>query len=552
MSTKAATIPLGQFKQYAWPKTVIGRFVARHTIRSATFVALAFSVFVVSKTVGYADAYPTAHDRLVTSALYTNNVGLIALYGAPHHIETVSGFAVWYGLCIGVLLGSIWAYLTATKVFRGEETAGRWELLLTGQTTASQAASNALAGLGLSLALFYAIAAVTLIGIGKMHNINFAAGPALFFALAAVAGAVIFMAVGAFASQLMPTRARAAGLATAIFGMSYLLRAAGDITSAHWLLNITPLGWIEKLQPLYDPQPFWLLPIVGLVVALVAGTIFLAGRRDLGDSYFADHDTAKPHNLLLAGPFTSAIRFTRGSSLSWFTALATLMIFFGALTNTASQAFSGSAAAQHLIDQLVKASQETVARTFLGVAYMIAMLLIMSYAASIVGAMRSDEAQGYLDNQLVRPIGRQRWFWSRVGLAFIGLLAASMLASLATWLGLAGHHDVISFHDLLIAGLNTLAPAIFTLGSGLVALGLIPRLTSLIAYGVIAWSFVIQLLGSGLNLNHWILDTSIFTHIALSPAIDPKWGNNTVMTIIGLTLILIGAVAFNRRDLANE
>ena len=539
-------------QQFHSPRTVIMRFVARRTIRSATFVALAFGAFVASKVVGYVDVYPTAHDRLVAASLYVNNIGLIALFGIPRHIETVSGFAVWYTLAIGVLLGGIWAYLVATKTFRGEETAGRWELFLAGQTTASRAAANALAGLGISLVVFYAISAVTLVTVGRVHNVDFAAGPALFLALAATSGAAIFMAIGAFASQLMPTRARATGLATGIFGLCYLARAAGDITNAHWLLNITPFGWIEQLQPLFNPQPLWLLPIAGLVAALVAATIFLAGHRDLGASLFADHDTAKPRLLLLRGPLTAAIRLTRASSLSWLAAMTAFMLFFGALTNTAAKAFSSSQAAQNLLDRLVRVSQEAGAKAFLGIGFMIFIVVLMAYVASAVGAMREDEAQDSLDNFLVRPVSRLRWLGSRVVLIVTVIVAATLCASVVAWLGMAANHNGISFNTLLLASLNAIAPAVFTLGVGLLALGLVPRLTTVFSYGVIAWSFLIEMVSSGLNLSHWILDTSILYHVTLAPAVDPDWQANAILVAIGIVLSVIGAVCFSRRDLEAE
>ncbi len=34
-----------------------------------------------------------------------------------------------------MVLGAVWGLLTATRLLRGEEDAGRWELLLAGQTT---------------------------------------------------------------------------------------------------------------------------------------------------------------------------------------------------------------------------------------------------------------------------------------------------------------------------------------------------------------------------------------------------------------------------------
>ena len=40
------------------------------------------------------------------------------------------------------VIGGVWALLTATRLLRGEEEEGRWELLLTGQTTRLRAAAS--------------------------------------------------------------------------------------------------------------------------------------------------------------------------------------------------------------------------------------------------------------------------------------------------------------------------------------------------------------------------------------------------------------------------
>jgi ABC-2 type transport system permease protein len=153
---------------------------------------------------------------------------------------------------------------------------------------------------------------------------------------------------------------------------------------------------------------------------------------------------------------------------------------------------------------------------------------------------------------LVQSVGRQRWLWGRVGMILTVMIVAGLLSAAVVWLSMGGQHNGISFHDLSVAGLNALPAAIFILGVGIFALGVVPRLTTVITYGVIAWSFLVELLASGTNLNHWFLDTSVFNHVAFAPAADPKWGAGLVLIAIGAALAVAGAMAFNRRDLATE
>lgn len=183
---------------------------------------------------------------------------------------------------------------------------------------------------------------------------------------------------------------------------------------------------------------------------------------------------------------------------------------------------------------------------------MLLMLLIMVYVASAVGAVREDEAQGYLDNLIVRRVGRLEWLWGRIVLIAVVVLFAGLLGGTAVWIGETSQQGGVGLSTILLAGINAIAPALFILGLGVLALGFVPRLTTVIAYGVIAWSFLLQMVSSGINLNHWILDTSLLHHIVLAPASDPNWRTFTTLSLIGLTMCILGGWHFANRDLESE
>jgi ABC-2 type transport system permease protein len=541
------------FKRFHAPKTVVARFVARRTLKSAVVWAFIFGVYAASKTIGYAKAYPTAADKVSFAHSLGADTGMAALLGTPHNLGTVSGYANWNTLGLLMIIGSVWALLLATKYFRGEEESGRSELLLTGQTTARRAAANTLLGLSADLVLLYAIVAVLFIGIGKYKDVGYGTQNALFFALAVTSAAAVFLAVGAFTSQLMPTRSRSSTIAAGIFGISFVLRAIADTTSEHWLLNVTPLGWIEKLQPLVGSQPIWLLPIFGLVGILYVLTVWIAGRRDLGDSVFADHDTAVPRTGLLGTPFTAAIRLTRAMSIGWLLAITASAYLYGSITKSVVQTLNGQGEGLHkALAKVESAHKVDLATIFLGVVFLVLMAVIMAYVASAIGKVREDEAEGYVDNFLVEPVGRWRWLGGRVGLITFISLVICLCASLGVWAGEASVHTGVPIHTLLEAGANMIAPVLFTLGVGVFALGIMPRRTTLAAYCVLGWSFLITLIAGGTNLSHWILDTSILHQTALAPAVNPNWTVNIVMIGLALVLCFVGMFVFNARDLETE
>lgn len=545
-------IPKTNFRYFRSPQTVVSRFVTRNSIRSAALWALIFGIYVASKGIGYATAYPTVASRIKVAASLSNNAGFNAILGIPHSLSTVTGEIAWNTLIVMTIIGSVWAYLKATKTFRGEEDAGRWELLLSGQTTAKMACINALAGLSVSLVVMYLVSAITFVVIGKDHNVDYSVTAGLFFALAATAGAAMFMAIGAVVSQLMPTRSRAAGVSTAILGVFFLVRAAADATSLHWLLNLTPIGWIDKLQPLYGSQPIWLLPIIAFIVVLVVITVVLAGRRDLGDSMFADKDTSKPHSRLLNSPLSLAVRLNRGVTISWLVGIFVATVFYSLLTKAAISLFSDSPGLKKDFSAATSLLHTNLELIWLGVTFYLMMMLIMAYVASAVGSVRKEEADGYVDNLLVCEVSRMRWLWGRISLIVGGIALAGLVVALGAWLGIVNEDTGISFHQLLIAGVNALVPAVFILGLGIFALGFVPRLTTVIAYSAIAWSFLISILKSGLHLNHWVLDTSILQHVTLAPAANPVWKTAIIIVCLGILLATIGVLRFNNRDLQSE
>ncbi len=546
---EAAKISIRRFHS---PQTVIGRFIARQTFRSASIWALLFGIFVASKAIGFVKAYPTVADRQKVGATFSNNIGIKVLLGPIHNPSSIAGYVVWNTLAVMVMIGAIWAFLLATKMFRGEEEAGRSELLLSGQTTARRAAVNILAGLCSSLVVFYVILAVAFSLVGKYHAVNISVGDSLFYALVVIGGVLVFMMLGALTSQLMPTRSRAASVAAAIFGISYVLKAIGDVTSAHWLLWLTPLGWIENVRPLTSDKPIWLLPTFALALLLGSLSVYYAGKRDLGASTFADKDMAKPRNKLLNSTLGLAVRLTRTASLSWLVAIGIMAIIYSSLSKSVSQAFDQSKTASNILNRLSHQDHIAGVLAFLGVVFLLQMTLMMCYAASSAATIRREEANGYLDNLLVRPVSRLRWLLGRIGLSLSVVILGGLVSGIGAWLGMLGQNDGISFSSLIQAGVNIIFPVLFIFGVGIFTLGVRPRITSFLAYGLIAWSFLIDMLSSGININHWIIDTSILNHMAFAPAATPDWSVNIILAVIALILGLIGIIAFNQRDLANE
>ena len=520
---------------------------ARRAVRSGLLWGLVFGAVVASSITQFTTAYDTPQSRHEIATTIGGNGALRALFGSGRALETVAGWTAWRSLGIVTILGSIWGLLAATRWLRGEEDAGRWELLVVGGTTRRGAAARTLVAMGIGVAALWGATAAVVLAAERTPEADFAVTASLFLALALVAPAALFLAVGALASQVAPTRRQAAQLAAAVFGAAYLLRVVGNSgPHLHWVQWTTPLGWIQHLHPLTGPSALPLVPLVALVAGLVATTLALAGRRDVGDGVLPARDSGPARVELLGSPLGLAVRLERTSWLSWAVGLAVMSVFFGIVATTV--AATSSESLEGALARLGAGHPGVAA--YLGLFYLIVGAALSFAAAGMVAATRDEEDGGHADTLLVRPVGRLRWLGGRLLVSAAALVGLALITGLGGWAGAASQHGGVRLPQLLGAALNTLPASLAVLGAGTLAHGLIPRRAAAVAYGLVAWSFVIEMLAATGTGGRLLLDLSVFHHVALVPAAAFRASGAAVLCAIGLAGMLAGAAAFGRRDLA--
>lgn len=543
-----ATAPGGPTPERGHPGLVLARRTARRSMRSGALWGLVFGLYVYESSEGYASLYKTEASRVGLARTFGNNAAFSALIGPAHDIQTVAGFTAWRSLGVLSIVGAVWGLLTATKLVRGEEDAGRLEAYLAGQTTRGGAVRQELLGLGAGVAaLFVTVAAIILL-VGRLHAVQFTASASVYLGVALVAPAAAFVAIGLLTSQLAPTRRKAAGYAGAALGVAFALRMVGDSgLGLSWLDWLSPLGWTERLTPLTGSDPFPLLLIVALVVACGFTAVILAERRDLGASVVADRDRTKSHTALLHSCAGLAVRLSKGVVVAWGIAIVVGSLLLGAVAKSAGQSLRDTESAQKLIDRLGGHGSPAVA--YLGVSFLIVAVLVAVAAAGQIAATRSEESDERLDHLVVRPVGRTRWLAGRLMVATGALVALGLLAGVSAFISSAPTGIGVGIGSLLAAGLNVVPPALFVLGAGVLAFGLWPRATSAVAYAVIAWSFLVEFVGSAIQVNPLILDISLFHQMSNAPSVPPDWVANAVMVGLAMVMALLGGLAFRRRDL---
>ena len=471
----------------------IATTTARRAAKQGALWGLVFGGTIAASASSYARLFPTQASRTAVARTFEGNTAWSALFGPLRHLDTVAGYTLYKSGMTVIIFGAIWGLLLATRVLRGDEDAGRWELLLSGQTTRGRAAAQAAIGLGVGLLALWAVTFALTAGTGRSPEVNIGPGASLFFVSALLSAAAMFMAIGMFVSEIAATRRDANLIGAAVLAGSYLLRMVADSDpSIAWLRWASPIGWIEQAQPLTGSRPIAFVPIVALVVVLVAAAIGIASTRDLGASALASHDRSKPRTLLLGDQAGLTIRLTWPVVAAWLLALSVTGLVFGLVAQAAGAAIRGAQGLEEAIQRL--GATTSGAASYLGFVFVVAAVLMSIAVAGQIAGVRNEEASGHLDNLLVRPVARWRWLGVRLLVAFAFAVGAGALAGFASWVGAASQHADVGLGQLVGAGLNVVPPALFVLGIGALTFGIVPRASIGLTYGLVVWSFLVETL----------------------------------------------------------
>jgi ABC-2 type transport system permease protein len=522
------------------------RAIARRTFSDARRRNLAFAYFFAAvaavNVIGYRKSYPDVADRIKFARSFGDNKAVRLFYGVPHDLLSTGGYAAWRVGGIMTIFAGMYGLLAAVRALRGEEDAGRQELVLANAVGRAAALRGALAGVAAGLALLWLASWLGLV-ITRLP-----VGPSAYLALAIVAPGAVFAGVGALTSQLAASRRVALELGAAALGAAYLLRVVADTTGgAGWLRWLTPLGWSAEMRAFAGPRPaVILLPLLATAL-LLAVAVPIALRRDVGSGLLRSRDSTEPDYRLLGSPTRLALREERASLIGWLLGAGVFAFVVGVL----SDSISGAGLSKNLQEQLAKlgAAQVTTPSGYLGLSFLFFVLAVALFCCSQMAAAHREEDEQRLETLFALPVSRRSWLGGRLLLAVAGAAAVALSAGVLAWLGAVSQGADVSFGDGLGAGANTLPASLLFLGIAALAFALVPRASAGIAYGLTCVAFVWQLFGALLGAPRWLLGLSPFHQVGLVPAQSFQLGAALVMLAIAAAASLAAVLLFGRRDL---
>ena len=304
MSAPAAAVPTRPAAAAAAPGA--GRVVRRLAARQVRFGAL----LVVGVSAGMSALVAATYRRTVADSAAAGALDALAanpairtLFGEPLALGDPGGFTVWRtGTVVAVLLGA-WSVFATTRITRGEEDAGRWDLLAAGRASLPSVVAGHLLVMGTVSVLTGAAVGTALAVAGTSPG-----GAAVHAAGIALLG-LFFVGAGGLAAQVLPARSPATGAAVALLGLTLLARMVGDGVSAlAWLRWLSPFGLLELSRPYAGDRWLPLAPLAGGAALLLAAAVTVARHRDVRDGLIAPAAGRAPRTRLLGSIEGFAVR----------------------------------------------------------------------------------------------------------------------------------------------------------------------------------------------------------------------------------------------------
>jgi len=497
--------------------------------------------------------YPTAARRLALATHAGRNPALRFLFGRLNGTSagalTAWRFGVWAACAAAVL-----TIFIVVRHTRADEEAGRLELVSSG-AVGRQAPLTAALLAAMTASVAIAVLTCLWLPVLKLPWVGSAA-----LALSVGACGLAFAGLAAVAAQLAGTARGARGIAIAMLGGAFVLRAVGDVGSAghseaalSWLSWVSPLGWAEFARAFGSAGECWWVLAIPLAAgaAAVAVAFALSAWRDHGAGLLPDRPGRATASGFLRGPFALAWRLQAGVLLGWVAAYLFTFAALGAAAKGVGEILDTSAVLKRYFLRI--GYHHTVIDAYLSAYMLLAALGAAAYATSAVLRLRTDETGNLAEPVLATATGRVRWALSYVCVAVGGtglLLAAAGLSAGLSYGILTGSVST-QLPQLLAAALAQLPAALVLAGVAAAVFGLLPWEATAVAWSIVALVAVIALFGPSLLWPAGIMDISPFTQ-------SPKLPGGTVTAeplvwLCGIAVALgaVGLFGLRRRDLGD-
>jgi len=524
-------------------KKYVGLIIKRDRIISAIWL-LALAAFAYLLAALYPSLFPdelSMHGIIAT----TNTPPMIAMMGPVYGIDSINiailmsqECLIWFA--IAVIVMNIFFVNRYTRV---DEELGRHEMLVAlpvGRLTNS--ISIVFLSFLLNLLVAGFIAFLTLAS--GIEGVNLCG--ALVYGFSIGMQGFVFAMITLLAAQLFSTARDSMGVAFALMGISYLLRAYGDMNN-HWLSLLSPMGLGLKVEAFYanNAIPIFLLFAEAMVLAGVA--LWVNAHRDSGAGIFPARKGKADASRFLQTPLGFAWRLSRNGFYAWAIGIFAIGASYASVIGELDNFVEGN----DMIKLMLQGNGGTaqLVDAFIALLNGLFALLIAIPVINCINRIRNEEKRGRLELIAATAVSPKKIMGNFIIIAVFETVVLTFLGAFGLYAA-AASSGLVAFHEILKSALVYL-PALFVMLSFAAFLvGLFPKFTSLI-WVLFGYSFIIFYFGKLFNVPDFFVKLSPFGHIPQLPVQEFSATPLIIMTAIACFFCTLGVHYFNKRDLNN-
>lgn len=515
------------------------RFIARRDRVRVLVWAVAIVALIALTAASVKGLYPTQADLDEAAAASEGNAAAIAFNGPALALNTVGGQIVFQVSSVALVTVGLMSLLMIGRLTRGEEEAGRLEMLRAlpiGVHAPTAAAWITVTAMNLFIGV---LVALTLAGLGLpgVGSVTMGGALALF--------GVLFATLALLAAQITENTRVVYGITGSVLAAAFLLRAIGDAGN-HTISWLSPIGWAQRTQP-YAGERWW--PFLVTVAATAAAALASGGfatRRDLGAGLVAPRRGPEHADPALGRPLGLALRLQRGTVVGWSIGVLIMGAAYGAIAPSIDEFIGNNKA---LAEMMARAGGASLVDSYLATSFRIVALIGAGFAVQSTLRLRGEESGQRAEPVLATPVSRRRWAMSHLTMACAGSVVMLLVAgvSVGAGYGIAGH--TLSRLPAMIGAAVVYAPAMWLLvGFAVAIIGFFPRAT-VVAWVVLIACLVVGFLGDILGLPGWTAKLSPFENVPQLPAAGFSAVSPLVLTGLAMVLMAAGLFGLDRRDI---